>query len=644
MNSEEKFQLWKKALKEHQYSYSEELYIAYKKIYQYNLIPIIWMPGEKHLTESNIAKAMAELSFDNYQQLFTWAAGNRDQFWKYTINKLDIRFQNKPHDILANKQNPENPQWCNGATLNCVDSCFQASKDHTAIILASENDDKSIKLSYGELENKVNKFASGLIKQGYKPKDRILLYLPFCEEAIVAFLGTIKAGISNVLVADSFTSDELKKRADISEAKAIITIDEYLYNDKKIQPYKKVQKIGDITTILIKTNKDTKIAEKDILYKEIIEQGKEHFETYYTDPENITSILFSSGTTGTPKAIPWTQLTPIKCASDGYFHQDITKNDRVTWTTGMGWMMAPWLIYASLINKATLCIFNGAATGERFGKFVENEQINILGTIPSVVRAWKKADFHRKFQWQIKTFSSTGEPSNAEEYFYLMGLGKFKAPIIEYCGGTEIGGAYLTGTVVQPASPAHFTTPALGLNCIIQPDSANKEVFIVPPSIGLSENLLNKNHHDEYYKDCPKGPAGEILRKHGDAIEQIIEEGTVYYKSAGRTDDAMNLGGIKVSAVEIEEIITSHPEINESAAVAVAPNEGGPEELYLFVVGKEETENDQLKKELQDLISEKLNPLYRIKQVISIKELPKTSSNKVMRKELRRELNPNKTI
>lgn len=638
MQSNEKFQRWKKTLEEHDYTYSEELYSVYKEIFKQNQVPIAWMPGEIHLSCSNIAKAMAELGFDNYQQLFAWAAGNREEFWKYSIKKLGIKFQTQPTEIVKNKLNPENPGWCNDATLNIIESCFQASKDKIALIIASESSKNPIKLSYQELETKVNKFASGLLNQGYKPKDRILLYLPFCEEAIIAFLATIKVGITNVLVADSFTSEELQKRIDISNAKAIITIDEYQYNGKKIQPYQKVTKIKGITTILIKTNKDTKTTENDILYKELIEQGKSQFETYITDPDYLTSILFSSGTTGTPKAIPWTQLTPIKCASDGYFHQDITAEDKATWTTGMGWMMAPWLIYASLINKATLCIYNGAATGQIFGKFVEEEKITILGTIPSVVRSWKKENFHQIFSWNLKTFSSTGEPSNAEEYFYLMGLSKYKAPIIEYCGGTEIGGAYLTGTVVQPASPAYFTTPALGLDITFLKDQDKNEVYLIPPSIGLSEHLLNKNQHDEYYKDIPKGQSGEILRKHGDAIEQIIEEGRIYYKSAGRTDDAMNLGGIKVSAVEIEEIINTHPNIIESAAVANSPKEGGPEELYLFVVSKEETENSQLKKELQDLISKKLNPLFRIKQVISMKELPKTSSNKVMRKELRLEL------
>jgi acetyl-CoA synthetase len=638
MQSNEQFQQWKKALESHQYKYSEDLYTIFREIYKNHQIPITWMPSENQLTNSNIAETILELEMENYQQLFSWAATNREKFWEYTIKKIGIKFSKKPSKILFDNKNPENPQWCKNAQLNIIDSCFLASKNKPALIIASESTEYTTKLSYEELETKVNKFASGLVKNGFKPEDRIVLYLPFCEEAIVAFLATIKAGISNVLVADSFTEEELRKRIDISKAKAIITIDEYIYNGKKIQPFQKVKNLDSITKILVKTNTETKLSEGDIVYTHIIEQGKGAFDSYTTEPDYITSILFSSGTTGIPKAIPWTQLTPIKCASDGYFHQDIKPEDNVTWTTGMGWMMAPWLIYASLINKATLCIYNGAATSKNFGKFIEKEQINILGTIPSVVRAWKKSAFHTKFDWKIKVFSSTGEPSNTEEYFYLMGLGKFEAPIIEYCGGTEIGGGYLTGSVVQPASPAYFTTPALGMDIFIHSEQEHNEVYIIPPSIGLSEQLLNKNHHDEYYKNTKKGPAGEILRKHGDAIEQLIERGNIFYKSAGRTDDAMNLGGIKISAVEIEDIINTHTAISESAAVAQSPKEGGPEELALYIVGKKELDLKELQKDLQKLISTKLNPLFRISYLKQLDQLPRTTSNKVMRKELRKEI------
>src|SRR5690606_23184332 len=269
---------------------------------------------------------------------------------------------------------------------------------------------------------------------------------------------------------------------------------------------------------------------------------------------------------------------------------------------------------------------------ESYCDFVGDSGTTILGTVPSIVRAWKKQDFHKKADWNVRLFTSTGEPSNTGDYFDLMALADFKAPLIEYCGGTEIGGGYITSTVLQPSSPTLFTTPTLGLDFyLIKPDgkvAGNREVgetFILPPAVGMSQRLLNKNHHQEYYEGVPKGPNGETLRKHGDAFEVIAYAGITFYRSVGRTDDVMNLGGIKISAVEIEEIINSHEDIFETAAVSVNEDGGGLEKLVVFAVPAKEIEAVQnLKQALQKLINEKLNPFFRIKDLILVDALPRT--------------------
>lgn len=644
MNQIEKYAQWQNTLQQHEYKYSPELYTKFKGIFKNNIIPTAWLPGTNELENSNLAFCLKELGFDNYHQFFSWASLNRDKFWDYSIKKLKIHFKQPYDTILDISPGYDNPIWCKNAVLNIVDSCFLAKPDKTALIIGSESHSDVIRLTYEELFIKVNQFANGLLEKGFQTEDRIILYLPFCEEAIIAFLGTIKAGMVNVLVADSFTSEELNKRTKISQAKTIITIDEYQYNGKTIQVYEKIKETINTSCIVVKRTSNS-ISEKDTDYLEIIKKGKNSFTSVKTKPLDFTSILFSSGTTGIPKAIPWTHLTPIKAASDAYYHQNIKENDIVTWTTGMGWMMAPWLIYAALINKATLAIYNGSPITENFGQFIENEKISILGTIPSVVRGWKKNSFHEKFNWQVKVFSSTGEPSSSIEYFYLMGLGNYKAPIIEYCGGTEIGGAYITGTVLQPASPGYFTSPALGLdisllnsNKSISKAGETGEVYIIPPSLGLSQTLLNKDHFKEYYDGNPRNPQGILLRKHGDALERIVEGGLTYYKSIGRTDDTMNLGGIKISSIELEELVNKHPRVIESAAVAVQDKNGGPEKLIIFVVLHQKTKMEDLKAEIQDLINKHLNPLFRVNMVKDIKEMPRTASNKIMRKELRKEI------
>jgi acetyl-CoA synthetase len=156
----------------------------------------------------------------------------------------------------------------------------------------------------------------------------------------------------------------------------------------------------------------------------------------------------------------------------------------------------------------------------------------------------------------------------------------------------------------------------------------------VPPSIGLSNMLLNKDHHEVYYADTPPGPNGELLRRHGDEME-VLPEG--FYRAHGRADDTMNLGGIKVSSAEIERTLASVDGVVETAAVAFNPPDGGPSLLVVYAVMLTDSSlsGEPLKKEMQRAVASKLNPLFKIHEVVPVEALPRTASNKVMRRVLR---------
>ena len=215
----------------------------------------------------------------------------------------------------------------------------------------------------------------------------------------------------------------------------------------------------------------------------------------------------------------------------------------------------------------------------------------------------------------------------------------YRAPIIEYCGGTEIGGGYVCGSMLRPASPAVFSTPALGLDFLVLDgegtlvaDGETGEVFIVPPSIGLSQSLLNADHHTVYFEGCPRGPSGEVLRRHGDAMQRL-PGGAL--RARGRVDDTMNLGGIKVSSLEIEQVAEDNEGVSEAAAVAVQPGGEGPERLVLFVVPQGARDAEELKGEIDRAVARRLNPLFRVHDVVLVDALPRTASQKLVRRELR---------
>jgi acetyl-CoA synthetase len=285
-------------------------------------------------------------------------------------------------------------------------------------------------------------------------------------------------------------------------------------------------------------------------------------------------------------------------------------------------------------------LYEGLPSGAGFASFVQRAGVSMLGVVPSLVRAWRDSDACSAADWsRIETFSSTGEPSNRRDYLWLTSLTGHRAPMIEYCGGTEIGGGYVTGTVVQPASPSTFTTPALGLDLVIlDPDhrpvavEEEGEVFLVPPSIGLSQTLLNRDHHEVYHAGCPNGPDGQVLRRHGDQLARLPGG---FFRAQGRADDTMNLGGIKVSSLELERVIDHHPAVSESAAVAVQPGGEGAEQLVIFAALSSEIDRDELLAELRRRIATDLNPLFKIHDLVLVDALPRTASNKLMRRTLR---------
>ena len=594
-----------------------------------------WYPTDDVLKSSNIYQMMLANDFESYKEFWKWSATEKESFWEQTIKNLQIQFYQPYTSLLDVSKGVERASWLKGSKLNIVDSCFQNSDESIALIFQTEGGSLE-KVSQLALEKYVNQIANSFTEQGLTPGDRIAIDMPMTLEAVAIYLAGIKAGHPVVTIADSFSSNEIAIRLKITKPKLVFTQD-FLKRAGKVLPlYEKVIKADAPRTVVIQEGQEkSSLRPNDLYFKEFLSVN-DQFESVIQDPDEMITVLFSSGTTGEPKAIPWTHSTPIKCASDGYYHHNIQKDDVVCWPTNLGWMMGPWLIFASLINKATVALYYGAPMGIEFGSFVQDAEVNMLGVVPSIVRQWKNTGTMEAFDWsKINCFSSTGEASNPEEMKYLMQLGNNK-PIIEYCGGTEIGGGYVTSTIVQPNIASTFSTQALGGEFILLDENnkaSNKgEMFLIPPIIGLSNSLLNRDHFKVYYEGIPTY-MGKVLRKHGD---ELVELENGYYKAQGRADDAMNLGGIKVSSIQIEEVINKLDFVKESAAIAVSPSDGGPSQLVLYIVGRASGFSEEEKlKGAKNIIRERLNPLFKVEKLVEIDQLPRTASGKVMRRTLR---------
>ncbi|KAL6203825.1 hypothetical protein ACLB2K_027524 [Fragaria x ananassa] len=494
--------------------------------------------------------------------------------------------------------------------------------------------------------------ANALDQDGtFSKGDAIAIDMPMTVSAVIIYLAIILAGYVVVSIADSFAVNEIATRLRVSKAKGIFTQDFILRGGRKFPLYSWVAEAAMCKAIVLPATGNSigiQLREQDISWNDFLSSvnhlpRKNYYSPVYQPIDSMTNILFSSGTTGDPKAIPWTQLSPIRCAADSWSQIDTQVGDVFCWPTNLGWVMGPILIYSCFLTGATLALFHGSPLGRGFGKFVQDAGVSILGTVPSLVKAWKSTKCMKGLDWtKIKSFASTGEASNVDDDLWLSSRAYYK-PILECCGGTELSSCYIMASPLQPQAFGAFSTKSMTTGFVILNDSGIPypddeacvgEVGLFPLYMGATDRLLNADHEEVYFKGMPMYK-GMQLRRHGDIIKRTVGG---YYIVQGRADDTMNLGGIKTSSIEIERVCDRSDEsVLETAAVSVAPENGGPEQLVIYVVLKKgfETKADELKMKFSRAIHSNLNPLFKVSFVKIVAEFPRTASNKLLRRVLR---------
>ncbi|VAI17803.1 unnamed protein product [Triticum turgidum subsp. durum] len=604
--------------------------------------PPAWTPDPEEAALTNVGRVLEargnEIIGEAYKDPITsfrdfhkYSNENPEAYWKMVFEEMAITFSVEPCCILRDSDAYPGGEWLPGAVLNAAANCLTAKPGRTssdvAIVWRDEGKDSEPLnfVTVEELRTKVCLVANALDALNLAKGSAIAIDMPMNVNAVVIYLTIVLAGYIVVSIADSFAAPAISTRLKISEAKAIFTQDCILRDDKELPLYSRVVEAKAPMAIVIPARGSTPIKglrTDDLSWEDFLGRADHTKAGIYTAVEQpayqFSNILFSSGTTG----------------------------DVVAWPTNLGWMMGPWLVYASLLNGASMALYNGSPNSSGFAKFVQDAKVTMLGVVPSIVRTWKNTDGTAGFDWSnIRCFSSTGEASSVDDYLWLMGRACYK-PVIEYCGGTEIGGGFITGSLLQPQALSAFSTPAMGCNLFILDSNGNPlpqvsagigELALDPTLFGSSTTLLNADHHEVYFSGMPEWNA-KVLRRHGDEFERTTEG---YYRAHGRADDTMNLGGIKVSSIEIERICNRvNDAILETAAIGVPPVGGGPEQLTIAVVFKDQSPQAEDLNQLKLMFNsalKKLNPLFKVSSVVVVPSLPRTASNKVMRRVLRKE-------
>ena len=614
---------------------------------------IVWQPTQEYLDRANLTNFMSINDISDFTELMERSTHDPAWFSEAVLNYLDIEFYKPYLQVVDLSRGIAWPRWCIGGKLNIVHNCLDKyigspTENLPALIWESEEGITKT-LTYADLYRQVNQAANALRQLGLGKGDPIGLFMPMVPEIVVALLAIAKIGGIILPLFSGYGSGAIATRLIDAGAKAMFTADGFFRRGKPID----IKPIADeaaaqcptISHMIVfqRTNHPVSMKEeRDHWWHELIYNQAEQAETEITDAEDILMIIYTSGTTGRPKGAIHTHCGfPIKAAQDMVFGTDLHPGQRIYWITDMGWMMGPWLVFGALIFGGTMIIYDGAPDypdPDRVWGLVERHKINVLGVSPTLIRALiphgleivKRHDIS-----SLRLFASTGEPWNPDPWLWLFEqVGNKNLPIINYSGGTEISGGIVMGNPVLPLKPCAFSAPCPGIAADVFNEEGKPvkeqvgELVIKAPWIGMTRGFWKdpQRYLDTYWSRWPD------IWVHGDFA--AIDADNMWY-ILGRSDDTIKIAGKRLGPAEIESIIVSHPNVIEAAVIGI-PDEVKGNEVVAFVVAIQDSEQrESLRKEIFDLIITTLGKPFAPKDIVFVKDLPKTRNAKVMRRMIR---------
>ena len=550
-------------------------------------------------------------------------------------------------------------QWFVGgkinASFNALDRHVIAGRgDRVAFHFEGEPGDTRT-ITYAQLLTEVKKTANALIELGVQAKDRVAIYMPMIPEAAIAMLACARIGAIHSVVFAGFSSTSLADRILDCKAKAVLTADGNFRGNKQIS----IKEIVDealakvaVETVIVyrRTGQETAMqAGRDYWWNEVLEGQSDLHKAAEMDSEDMLFILYTSGSTGKPKGVVHTTggyMVYTKYSFENVFQY--TPGDVYWCTADIGWITGhSYIVYGPLANGATSVMFEGVPSYPNFGRFweiVDKHRVTQFYTAPTAIRALAKqgAELVDKYDLSsLKVLGSVGEPINEEAWhWYNDTIGKKKSPIIDTWWQTETGGMMITPIpYVTPTKPTYATLPFIGIQPAIMDENGKElkgnqvegRLCIKFPWPSMARTIWG-NH--QRYKETYFSAFDQMYFTGDGALRDEVG----YYRITGRVDDVIIVSGHNLGTAPIEDAINEHPAVAESAIVGF-PHDIKGSALYGYITLKdigESRNHDNLRKEINQLITDRIGPIAKLDKIQFSEGLPKTRSGKIMRRILRK--------
>jgi len=608
---------------------------------------VLWQPSAPFINQSNLKKfenwlnEHQGLQFPSYQELWQWSVDQPEAFWEAIWNYFQVKSYQPYRQVLSQRQMP-GARWFEGATLNYAEHLFRhKAEGKTALIFQNEKGRKDI--LWENLEAQVLRLQQYLRQKGIGEGDRVAAYLPNVPEAIAAFMAVNSLGAVWSCCSPDFGVETVIDRFSQIEPALLLATDGYTYNGKEFSKMEEVEKIRSgipsiRQTLFVPTLNPAHRLENSDNWFELMEEEA-------SGPLSFTPVLFnhpmwvlySSGTTGRPKAITHSHggvlLEHLKYMA---FHNDVKAGENFFWFTTTGWMMWNFL-QASLLMGATPVLYDGSPGYpdlDVLWQMAEDLPLHHFGTsAPYLTACMKKGMEPGKKQdlSALRSIGSTGAPLPPEAFEWVYSAVKEDLWLCSMSGGTDVCTAFVGGNPYLPVYKGAIQSRALGCALYAYDEMGNRvgdelgemviEKALPSMPIYFWGDEDNKRYLSSYFEDYP----GKW--RHGDWIH-IFDNGSLIIQ--GRSDATLNRKGVRIGTAEIYNVLDKMPSIKDALILNIEQEDGG-DHMPLFVVMQEgQSLSPEIIGEIKSQLKTKGSPRHVPDEVIEVPDIPYTLSGKKM--------------
>lgn len=609
---------------------------------------LLWEPSAERVERAKLTGFMRKLAPthglppDDYERFRAWTVDQSAAFWQAVWDEMGVIHDGRIEAVLTEPDRMPGARWFRGARLNFAENLLKRRDDGCALIARSEDGSRR-EMSFAALFDATARCAKALAEAGVGEGDRVAGYLPNIPETIVATLAATSLGAIWSSGSPDFGVQGILDRFGQIEPKVMVTVDGYRYGGKRIDIRPKVEEIAaslpslrrTVVVPYLETSPDLDGIAHGVLWDDFTSEAADGIAFNRGPFDRPIYILYSSGTTGVPKAIVHgAGGVLLQHWKEHVLHADVGPDDRVFYFTTCGWMMWNWLV-GGLSAGATLVLYEGNPfhpDGRALWDMAQEEGVTVFGTSAKYIDALRKAGLRPKDGHdlsKLRALLSTGSPLVAESFDFVYDAIKADLQLSSISGGTDIVSCFALGNPIGPVFRGQLQTRGLGLAVEIWNDEgkaivAEKGELVCtkpfpPMPVAFWNDSDGAKYRAAYFERFPG------VWHHGDYAELTPMGGIVIY---GRSDAVLNPGGVRIGTAEIYRQVEQIPEIME--ALCIGQDWQGDVRVVLFVRMKEDTAlTPELEATIRKRIRDNATPRHVPARIVAVDDLPRTRSGKI---------------